>query len=155
VWPDARRTSHALTGTVGLSVDRYDGGASFPGPLRPLGQVGTRGKIGRPRVAEGQRGAEDYGEAFGPMYPRASRAPTGPLGHQLIDTIVEHRSRLPSPRWRVGMAKGAMGGQHRAALARKWGSPTSALWKVRAAVERKSCKLAIERTNRARNSIDR
>jgi hypothetical protein len=50
----------------------------------------------------------------------ASRAPTGPLGRQLTDTLVEHRSLAPSPSWagRMGrvdraarVAKGQRGAQ--------------------------------------------
>jgi hypothetical protein len=66
-----------------------------PAPSPPWAGRDGQGRSGEPRVAKGPRGAEDYGEAFGPMYPRASRAPTGPLGSQLIDTMVEHS--FPAP----------------------------------------------------------
>jgi hypothetical protein len=35
----------------------------------------------------------------GPDARGASRAPTGPLGRQLTDTLVDHRSLAPSPPW--------------------------------------------------------
>jgi putative tryptophan/tyrosine transport system substrate-binding protein len=62
-------------------------------PPRPLGQVGRRRKIGQPRAAKGQRGAE-VGEACGAMHlPRA--LPLGPLGRQLTDTLAE--ASFPGP----------------------------------------------------------
>jgi hypothetical protein len=48
--------------------------------------------------------AADCGEACGPMHI-ASRAPAGPSGRQLTDTMVEHRSRAPSPPWAGRVAR--------------------------------------------------
>jgi hypothetical protein len=61
---------------VGSSVDRHLVGHRSP-PLRPLGQVGTRRKIGQPRVAKGQQGAAisiptQKGLLFTPDHPRLS-----------------------------------------------------------------------------------
>ena len=47
------------------------------------------------RVAKGQRGAEDCGEACGPMHAVPPALLLGPLGRELTDTLVEHRSLAP------------------------------------------------------------
>ena len=46
-------------------------------------------------MAKGQRGAEDCGEACGPMHAVPPALLLGPLGRQLTDTLVEHRSLAP------------------------------------------------------------
>jgi hypothetical protein len=68
------------------------------------------------------RRAEDCGEAFGPVYTRASRALTAPFGGQLLtDTMVERRSLSPSSPWagrvaRVDRAARVAKGQRGAAI---------------------------------------
>jgi hypothetical protein len=77
-----------------------------PGPLAPWAGRDGEGRSDS-KGGEGQRGARRSTQpARG-----ASRAPTGPLGRQLTDTMVEHQSLVPSPPWAGRDGEGRSGSQ--------------------------------------------